>query len=483
MYTTKSWIRGVVGIGVVVALAGSGRAAVRDQSRMSDQPSSIRQQSEQQSASAMTSSQIRRASQLIGKPVKNAQGEKLGAIHDLVLTPELDQVSYVALSRGGFLGIGQNLYAIPWSSIRVGSTGAYVASISTDELNRERAFSSAAWPGEPDRSWTGGKKARTVEERQTVRERQDVQNRRVSRINGMMVENPEGLKTGHIRDLAVAMDSGRVQYTIVSVGGTLGLGTQLAAVPQGAINLEPDRRVARLSVGSDVVKNNAFAAGRFPDLGDPSYARRIDQAYGMGTGETVLGYVPANESKQGTTMPSTTRSGTDQTPKTTAPDNKMQRGPAAGGTSFLKIDPQAKFDPGAVKAVEGVVTTVGKSAPGGGGPDILLLQIRTDNGDLVTVHAGPLNYVSKQDFYAVDGDRISVTGSAVRGSNGSEMLASRISKDGQVLTLRNRDGQPMWDRSSDEEQQSDTDAQASGQHTGDSSSEGSSSQTNETPTP
>ncbi|MEN6336211.1 MAG: PRC-barrel domain-containing protein [Phycisphaerales bacterium] len=455
---------------------------MRDQSRMSDQPSSIRQQSDQQAAPTMTTTEIRRASQLIGKPVKNTQGEKLGTIYDLVLTPELDQVSYVALSRGGFLGIGRNLYAIPWSSIRVGSTGAYVAPISTQELSQWRGFSTTAWPSEPSRSWTG--QARTAEERQNARERQAVQNRRVSRIDGSTVETPEGLGAGHIRDLAVAMDSGRVQYTIVSYGGLLGIGSRFAAVPQGAIDLQPDRRVAQLNVGKDVLRNNSFAAGQFPDLGNPSYARDIDRAYGVGTGETVLGYVPAEESRQGaTTAPGATRSGTERTPKTTAPD-RTQRGPAAGSMSSLKFDPQAKFDPAAVKTVEGTVTALGKSTHAAGGPDMLLMQIQTDSGDLVTVNAGPLNYVSKQDFYAVNGDRVSVTGSTVRGSNGAEIMAARISKNGQVLTLRNRDGQPVWDRSSDTGQQSGLDAQASGQHKeGSSAGESSPNRTDETPTP
>lgn len=472
MYT-ESWSRGIVAVGLVAVLAGSGMASIRDQNRMSDQPSSMGRRSDQQSASIMTNSQIRRAGQLIGKPVKNAEGERLGTIYDLVLTPELDQVSYIALSRGGIFGIGRNLYAIPWSSIRLGSTGAYVAPISTEELNQWRGFSSTAWPNEPARSWTTGA-AHTAEQRQTIREKQEVQSRRVSRIKGTTVETPEGQNAGNIRDLAVAMDSGRVHYTIVSFGGFLGLGTQLAAVPQGAIDLNPEQRVAQLSVGREVLRDNAFAGSQFPDLGNPSYARNLNEAYGVGPGDTVLGYVPAEESQRSSTPRDATRSGT------AAPDT-MRRGPA-GGTSMLKIDPQAKFDADAVKTVEGVVTMVAKSTGAAAGKEILLLQIQTDGGDLITVHAGPLSYVSKQDFYAVNGDRVSVTGSPVRDSDGSAMLAARISKDGQVLTLRNREGQPTWERSSDRGQQSSTDTSASGQHT-EGSSENSSSHSEEKPTP
>lgn len=426
MYTTKSWIRGIVAIGVVAVLAGSGIAAPRDESRMSDQPSSIRVQTEQQMSSMTTDSSLRRASQLIGEPVKNTQGEKLGTVYDLVLTEDLDEVDYVALSRGGIFGIGRNLYAIPWSSMRLGATGAYVAPISVDELDQWRGFRPSAWPSQPSRSWVNGA-ARMTDESQTKEERKSVQARRFTRIKGTNVDTPEGLDAGNISDLVFAMDSGEIRYTIVSFGGLLGIGSQFAAVPQDSINVDTDQRVAQLDVGREVLRDNAFAAGRFPDLGDPSYARNINQAYGVETGETVLGYVPPEGADR------------DATPDAT------RRTPPASGIGAVRIDPQAKFDPAAVKTIEGVVTAVGKSMHAGAEADILLLQIQTDAGDMVNVHAGPLNYVSRQDFYAVNGDRVSVTGSPVQSFGHSVILAARVSKDGQVLTLRNRDGQPVWE--------------------------------------
>ena len=102
----------------------------------------------------------------------------------------------------------------------------------------------------------------------------------------------------------------------------------------------------------------------------------------------------------------------------------------------------------------------------GSDPDILLLQVRTDAGDLVNVHAGPLNYVSKQDFYAVSGDRVSVTGAPVQSFGQSVILAARVSKDGQVLTLRNRDGQPVWESAAGPQHPSSTTDSSSKQNDG-----------------
>jgi sporulation protein YlmC with PRC-barrel domain len=59
-----------------------------------------------------------RASKLIGTPVYNEQGEKVGSIDDLIVTPDR-ALSYAIVSVGGFLGLGGRLVAIPVEQIRV----------------------------------------------------------------------------------------------------------------------------------------------------------------------------------------------------------------------------------------------------------------------------------------------------------------------------------------------------------------------------
>jgi hypothetical protein len=149
----------------------------------------------------------------------------------------------------------------------------------------------------------------------------------------------------------------------------------------------------------------------------------------------------------------------------------------------IRIDPQAQFDPAATKTVEGVVTVVGKPARTGSDADILLLQVQTDAGDLVYVHAGPLNYVSKQDFYVVSGDRVSVMGAPVQSFEHSVILAARVSKDGQVLTLRNRDGRPVWKSEAGSHRESGAMDSSSKESAEESAHEARTGQTSETPAP
>jgi sporulation protein YlmC with PRC-barrel domain len=430
MYTTKSLVKGIVTLSLVAVLSGYGIAAEPGTSyQMGDQPA-LGHQSEQPMPSPTSELTVRRAKQLIGEPVKNKQGQTLGTIYDLVLTPDLDQVSYVALSRGGLFGIGRNLYAVPWSSLELSAAGTYIVPVSEEEFTHWRGFRTSAWPNDVHRDWVSDT-SRTGEMPPASMEGRSVQDRRASRIMGTMVKTPEGLDAGNIENLVIALDSGNILYTIVSFGGFFGMGSQYAAVPQSAIDLRPDRHVAQLNVNRDVLRENAFAAGQYPDFGNPSYARSLDRAYGTEPGSewVVLGFVPAQE---GPLAPETPPEHRGEQPLTM---NRVE--PSAAEYARL-------FDPSAIKTIEGTVTGVGKFHARETGLEGLWLRVRTDEGEPIMVYAGPRDYVSKQDFYAVSGDRISVTGAPWRSGEKSIFLATRIARDGQTLQLRDKSGRPLW---------------------------------------
>lgn len=65
---------------------------------------------------------------------------------------------------------------------------------------------------------------------------------RASKIRGSTVYNDANAKVGAIDDLIVNRDD-KVLYAIVSVGGFLGMGKHLVAVPYGAIRIENNHMV------------------------------------------------------------------------------------------------------------------------------------------------------------------------------------------------------------------------------------------------
>jgi len=61
------------------------------------------------------------ASKLIGATVKNAQGDNLGKIDELVIDPQDARIKAAIVSVGGLLGIGAKSVAIPWNKVKMGS--------------------------------------------------------------------------------------------------------------------------------------------------------------------------------------------------------------------------------------------------------------------------------------------------------------------------------------------------------------------------
>src|SRR5450756_321073 len=59
------------------------------------------------------------ADTLTGDKVVNHQKEDLGKIEHLMIDLANGRIAYAVLSFGGFLGMGDKLFAIPWSALKV----------------------------------------------------------------------------------------------------------------------------------------------------------------------------------------------------------------------------------------------------------------------------------------------------------------------------------------------------------------------------
>src|SRR5277367_246840 len=57
------------------------------------------------------------ADTLIGNDVYNTADESLGSIKELMIEMSTGKISYAVLSYGGFLGMGDRLFAVPWQAL------------------------------------------------------------------------------------------------------------------------------------------------------------------------------------------------------------------------------------------------------------------------------------------------------------------------------------------------------------------------------
>ncbi len=95
-----------------------------------------------------------KASNIIGTSVVNPMGDSLGDIKEVVIDPRSGRVAYAVVSFGGFLSMGEKLFAIPFSSFEydVGKS-QYVLAISKERLETAPGFDSDNWPSMADETW------------------------------------------------------------------------------------------------------------------------------------------------------------------------------------------------------------------------------------------------------------------------------------------------------------------------------------------
>lgn len=386
---------------------------------------------------------LQRATKIIGEPLKNTQGETLGTVEDLVLTPDLEGISYAVLTTGGVFGLGNELHAIPWSAMQAGIGDTIVAPIDKRELEQDRGFRADLWPSEGDPRWLSPAGERVEQVRydvQTAAEGEDVRLRRASRIMGMRAKEPYGDTVGTVRDLVIDLNSGRIPFTIVAYGGLLGFGRKYTAVPADSIEFQPPQRVARVQVEEQILRANAFDPGSFPDLSDPVYAQRLYAAYDVQAAApdwTVLGYVPPEEPAVAPTP------GPAETPPRVETPAVEAAEPAGIEREYL-----AAFDPANMTTINGTVTEVSRFfLVDDDGAEWLRLQVRSDLGQVFTVQLGPRDYISRQDFYAAAGDRITLSGSQTTAWGRPVILPVTVTVSGRSLNLRDPDGRPLWEQS------------------------------------
>jgi len=103
---------------------------------------------------AMFSHSPVKATSIIGTRVVNAKTESLGEIKEIVIDPKTGRVAYVVVAFGGFLTMGEKLFAIPFSAFDYNLTNnEYVLHVPKERLERAPGFDSTHWPAMSDEKW------------------------------------------------------------------------------------------------------------------------------------------------------------------------------------------------------------------------------------------------------------------------------------------------------------------------------------------
>jgi sporulation protein YlmC with PRC-barrel domain len=235
-----------------------------------------------------------KATDLIGKPVVNNSSEKLGKIEDIVVDAGNGRILYGVLSFGGFLGMGDKLFAIPWESLQLPPDAKdLVLNVSKDRLKTAEGFDKNQWPNFADEQWATktykyyeqtpywqtSDVARTDQraEGRSYRDRwyqRATVWQKASDLDGKDCRNMQNDDLGKISDMLIDPDSGRIMYGILASGGSR------YAIPWNAITLSTDAKKFQVDISKEQLKNApSFTDDRWPNVGDEHWAVEVHRYY------------------------------------------------------------------------------------------------------------------------------------------------------------------------------------------------------------
>jgi len=93
-----------------------------------------------------------------GTAVYGAEDRKIGSIERVMIDKVSGRVSYAVLGFGGFLGLGNDHYPLPWQSLKYDTRlGGYRTGVTEDQLRRAPKYHD-----EQDWNWSDAARNRAV---------------------------------------------------------------------------------------------------------------------------------------------------------------------------------------------------------------------------------------------------------------------------------------------------------------------------------
>ena len=101
------------------------------------------------------------------------------------------------------------------------------------------------------------------------------------------------------------------------------------------------------------------------------------------------------------------------------------------------------YDPRTVETITGEVLSIDQFTPAKDMYYGIHLMVKTGQ-ETVSVHLGPGWYIENQDIKIKPEDKVEVNGSRITFAGKPAIIAAKVRKGEQILTLRDKNGFPAW---------------------------------------
>jgi len=94
------------------------------------------------------------ADQVQGTAIYNPRGDDLGSVEDVMIDKITGRIAYAVVGFGGFLGIGDRHYPLPWEKLKYDtSMGGYVVDLDRRTLEGAPSYADDEAVTWEDRTW------------------------------------------------------------------------------------------------------------------------------------------------------------------------------------------------------------------------------------------------------------------------------------------------------------------------------------------
>lgn len=97
------------------------------------------------------------ADKVEGTAVYNRERQNIGTIRAIMLNKLNGRVAYAVMASGGFLGLGEDYYPIPWEALRYDpEAGGYVVNVDNSHFQTAPRYPKDTEPDWADRDYDAG---------------------------------------------------------------------------------------------------------------------------------------------------------------------------------------------------------------------------------------------------------------------------------------------------------------------------------------
>lgn len=174
------------------------------------------QQGEQADRQAMKN-QLRRVEDVVGSKIRNAEGKDLGEVEELVVDVNSGDIRYAVVSYGGFLDIGDKLFAVPMKAMSLNQNedgdAFFVVDMNQEKLENSEGFDDDNWPNFADQKFTSTvDQTYGIESNQQQASAQKAALYKLSTFEGVNVRDKANKELGEVEWILIDPQAAKVSH-------------------------------------------------------------------------------------------------------------------------------------------------------------------------------------------------------------------------------------------------------------------------------